>query len=169
MGAMKRKLFVSLAAIALGAAFGWVTPAMAFHGGGFGGGMHAGGFGGVRAGGMGFGGGGFGGGMHAGGFGGVRAGGMGFGGGGFHGGVAAATGVGRGAIAAPSFHRFGGAPVGFQHNLAFRHDFIVRHRRNVAVFGAPFFYGDFYGDGCWRRVWTSAGWQWANICGDFGY
>jgi hypothetical protein len=144
---MKRKLFVSLAAIALGAAFGFVTPAIAFHGGG------------------GFGGGGF----HGGGFGGMHGGGMFLGDGGFHGGLQGGMGAGRGEAFAPAVHRFGGAPVGFRHNLAFRHvGFRNRHFRNVAFFGAPFFYGD-YSDGCWRQVWTSYGWRWANICGDYGY
>jgi hypothetical protein len=140
-----------MAAIALGAAFGFVTPAMAFHGGG---GMHGGGFGGMRGGG---------------GFAGMRGGGMFLGNSGFHGGQGS-MGAGRGTAFAPAIHRFGGAPVGFRHNLAFRHDFGFphRHTRNVAFFGAPFFYGD-YSDGCWRRVWTSYGWQWANLCGDYGY
>jgi hypothetical protein len=159
---MKRKLLVSLAALTLGAAFGFVTPVMAFRGGGGFGGMHGGGFGGMH------GGGGFAG-MHGGGgFAGVRSGGMFLGNRGFHGGFQGSMAV-RGAAFAPAVHRFGGAPVGFRHNLAFRHvGFRNRHFRNVAFFGAPFFYGG-YSDGCWRQVWTSYGWQWANLCGDYGY
>src|ERR1700756_4932367 len=73
LASMKNKLFGCLAATVLGAAVVLPTSAMAFRGGGFGGGgMHGG-----------FGGGGFGGGMH-GGFGG---GGAHFGGGGFGGGM----------------------------------------------------------------------------------
>ena len=49
-----------------------------------------------------------------------------------------------------------------------------RHGRSVVRFGAPFFYDDYgyypdssysYDDGCYetRRVWTNAGWQYAQV------
>ncbi len=155
---MKSKFIGCLAATALSAAIVAATPATAFHGGGFGGGMH-GGFGG---GGMHFGGGG----MHfGGGFGGPRFGG-GFGG--FRGGAF----TGR-SVFVPGGNRFIGGPFvgrrvfvnGF-HNFGFRH----RHFRNFGFFGGPFGY-DYaaYGDGCWSSVWTPYGWQWTNTCYDYGY
>ncbi len=89
-----------------------------------------------------------------GGFGGMHGGG-GFGGGGFRG-----TGAFGPRAGAPFVH-----PRFVSHNFAFRD-----HRRfnNFAFVGAPFF-GVGYGDTCWRRVWTNYGWQWANICYDYGY
>ncbi len=44
-----------------------------------------------------------------------------------------------------------------------------RHFRHFVVFGAPFYYAGYYDDGCWRRSWTPYGWQWVNVCGDYGY
>jgi hypothetical protein len=54
-----------------------------------------------------------------------------------------------------------------------RHAFFFRHHRfnRFAFVGAPFFYAGYYGydDGCWQRAWTAYGWQWVNVCGDYGY
>jgi hypothetical protein len=152
---MKSKLFGCLSATVLGAAIAFVTPAMAFRGGGgFGGG---GGFHG------GFGGGGF----HGG-----------FGGGGFRGGMV----TGR-SVFVPGGNRFAGAPFASRHAFVNRRFFDegrrdriedrfedrFRHRRffvnrfnNFAFIGVPFAYD--YADGCWR--WD--GWQWINICYDYG-
>jgi len=85
----------------------------------------------------------------------------------------------------PGGNRFVGAPFAGRHifvnrfhnfafrnrfnNFAFRHPFFFRHHRfrNFAFvgFGVPFAY-DYaaYGNGCWR--WD--GWQWINICYDYG-
>jgi len=139
---MKSKLLGCLAATALGAAIVVATPAMAFRGGG---GFHGGGF---------------------------RGGGMHFGGGGFHGRMFAGP-----RVFAPGGSRFVGAPFARGHvfghrfnNFAFRH----RHRfRNFAFLGVPFLYDDYnydaYGTGCWTQIWTGYGWQWANVCYDYGY
>src|SRR5438094_410199 len=79
---MKSKLLGWVSMAVLAAAFAIPTPAMAFRGGGFGGGgfggFHGGGFGGFHSGGVG--------GVHGGGFGGFHGG---FTGGGFRGGFAA--------------------------------------------------------------------------------
>jgi hypothetical protein len=169
---MMTKVFGWIAATAMGAAIVTTTPAMAFHGGGFGGGMHGGGFGG-----------GFGGGMHGGGFGGGGAhfGGHGFTGGGFRGGMV----TGR-SVFVPGGNRFVGAPFAGQrfsgnrvNNFAFRHNafplrnrFAFRHNhfRNFLFVGAPFLAGyAASGDYCWRQAWTSYGWQWINVCDSYGY
>ncbi|HWX14678.1 MAG TPA: hypothetical protein VNY06_07490 [Methylocella sp.] len=167
----KSNILGCLAAATLGAAIVVATPAMAFRGGGGFGGMH-GGFGG---GGMHFGGGGFGG-PH-------------FGGGGFRGGMV----TGR-SVFVPGAGRFAGAPFAGQrfavnrfnnfafrnrfNNFAFRNRFFFRHHhfRNFAFFGAPFAVGwgwpysyDYgYGE-CWRQVWTGYGYNWANLCYNYGY
>ena len=92
--------------------------------------------------------------MHGGGMGGgMRGGGM---GGGMH--FAA---MGGGAhFAGPHFAHVG--RFGFRDRDHFHHRF---HR--FAFFGAPYAYAAY--DGCWRRVWTPYGPQWANVCGDYGY
>jgi hypothetical protein len=46
------------------------------------------------------------------------------------------------------------------------HFFHHRFHR-VAFIGAPYYYANY--DGCWRRVWTSYGLRWVNVCGDYGY
>ena len=139
---MKSKLLGCLAAAAVGAAVIDVTPAMAFRGG-FGG-MHGGGF--------------HGGGMH-------------FGGGGF-GGIRGGMFAGRG-VFAPGGRGFVGEPFVHQHVFANRfHNFPFRHHHNFRRFafvGAPFAYGYAAYDGCWRQTWTSYGWQWVNVCYDYGY
>jgi hypothetical protein len=165
---MQTKLLGCLAAMA--AAIVVATPAMAFRGGG------------------GFGGGGFGGGGFHGGFGGGGFHG-GFGGGGFRGGMV----TGR-SVFVPGGNRFAGAPFAGRHfainrfnnpfffrNRFFLHNrfFPFRHRffrNNFFFVGAPFFgfgawpyYYDYAAyDGCWRRIWTGYGWQWTNICYDYG-
>jgi hypothetical protein len=135
---MKTKLLGCLAATAMATAIVLATPAVAFRGGGPGGG-----------------------GFHGG-----------FGGGGFRGGLVTGRSVFGGT-------RFASAPfagrhalVNRFHNFAFRNRFnyfAFRHRRfhNFAFFGfgVPFGY-DYaaYGNGCWR--WD--GWQWINICYNYG-
>lgn len=147
---MKIKLLSCLAAAAMAAASVAATPAVAFRGGG------------------GFGGGGFGGGgFHSQ-----------FGGAGFRGGMV----TGR-SVFVPGGNRFARAPFAGQHAFVNSHFFDegrrdrfedrFRNRRffvnrfdNFAFFGVPFAYGyAAYGNGCWR--WD--GWQWINICYDYGY
>jgi hypothetical protein len=165
---MNNKFFRSLIAGALATSLALASPALARGGGGGGGGGHGGGGGGGgHGGGMG---GGFGGGMHGGGF----AGGM-------HGGGFGGTHIGGGgahfaAIGGPHFvgGSFGGArfahagisPRSAFHNGRFFHDgrfFHHRHNR-FAFFGfdGPYAYAGY--DDCWRRVWTSYGVQWVNVC-----
>jgi hypothetical protein len=74
------------------------------------------------------------------------------------------------------FNRFGfnrGFNSRFARSDRFHH---FRHFRNRFAFvgggwdwGYP--YDDYaaYGDGCWRQVWTSYGWQWSNTCYNYGY
>ena len=69
---------------------------------------------------------------------------------------------------APAFGpRFAGA--GFHGSHFFHHGgFFHHHHRfhRFAFFGGPAIYADYY-DGCYRRVWTSYGLQWVNVCGDY--
>uniref|UniRef100_UPI003D322CD3 hypothetical protein n=1 Tax=Bradyrhizobium viridifuturi TaxID=1654716 RepID=UPI003D322CD3 len=68
---------------------------------------------------------------------------------------------------APAFGpRFAGA--GFHGGRFFHHGGFFHHHRfhRFAFFGGPFVYADYY-DGCYRRVWTSYGLQWVNVCGDY--
>jgi hypothetical protein len=117
-----------------------------------GGGGHFGG-GGMRMGG-------FGGGMHMGGMGMGGAHFAHFGGPGFGGARFAHAAIGP---------RFAGAPWHGGHFIG-RHAFFFHHHhfRRFAVFGAPYYYTNYY-DGCWRRSWTPYGWQWVNVCGDNWY
>jgi hypothetical protein len=74
--------------------------------------------------------------------------------------------------------RFAGthfAHAGFSHRSRFafhdrghffHHRFHHRFHR-FAFFGAPYAYAAY--DSCWRRVWTSYGPQWVDVCGDYGY
>ncbi len=140
---MKTKLIGCLAATIMAAAIVVATPALAFRGGGFGGGGFHGGFGG--------------GGFHGG-----------FGGGGFRGGLV----TGR-SVFVPGGNRFVGAPFAGRHAFVNRRFFDegrrdrfedrFRHRRffvnqfdNFAFFGVPFAY-DYatYGNGCWRLGWLA--------------
>ena len=137
---MKTKLLGCLAATLIAAASVIATPATAFRGGG------------------GFGGGGF-------------------GGGGFRGGMV----TGR-SVFVPGGNRFVGAPFAGRHAFVNRRFFDegrrdrfedrFRHRRffangfdNFAFIGVPFAYGYAAYGSCWR--WD--GWQWINICYDYGY
>ena len=140
---MKSKLFGCLSATVLGAAIAIATPALAQHAGGgmSGGGMH---FGGGMPGGRMF--------------------------------------TGR-SVFVPGGNRFAGAPFASRQAFVNRRFFDegrrdrfedrfedrFRHRRffvnkfnNFALIGVPFAYD--YADGCWR--WD--GWQWINICYDYG-
>ncbi|WP_298882108.1 hypothetical protein [uncultured Bradyrhizobium sp.] len=171
---MDNRLLKGLAAVAIAAAMALASPVLARGGGGggghggFGGGGHFAG-GGMRAGGFG--------GMHVGGMGGAHfahIGGPGFGGARFaHVGGPGISGPGFGGVhfahaaigphfASAGWHR---GPFIGRHAFFFRH----RHFRRFAVFGAPFYYSNYYDDGCWRRNWTPHGWQWVNVCGDNWY
>jgi hypothetical protein len=148
---MSNKLLTSLVAGALATTLALASPALARggggggHGGGMGGGMHGGGMGG---------------GMHAGGM----------GGGGWHGGAAHFGAVGGGAqFGGRSFAGARFAHTGFSSRFSRFHDgrfFHHRHHR-FAFIGAPYIYANY--DDCWRRVWTSYGLRWVNVCGDYGY
>ncbi|WP_456622608.1 MULTISPECIES: hypothetical protein [unclassified Bradyrhizobium] len=189
---MDNKLLKGVTAVTIAAVMALASPVLA-RGGGGGGGGHGGGFGGGGHGGFGGGGhGGFGGGMHAGGFGGgMRGGGMHVGG---MGGARFAGGPGFGgarfagspmAARAAIGPRFAGAPLATRaafgprfagpgwHGRPFigRHAFFFRHHRfhRFAFVGAPYFYANYYDDGCWQRSWTAYGWQWVNVCGDSWY
>jgi hypothetical protein len=97
------------------------------------------------------------GGMHGGMGGGMRSGGMHVGGMGAH--------FSGSRFAGAHFAHAGFSPrfsrVAFHHHR-FHHRF---HR--FAFVGAPFAYAAY--DSCWRRVWTSYGPQWVDVCGDYGY
>ena len=125
-------------------------------------------------------GGGMGGGMHAGGMGGgMRAGGMGAPAH-FSGMSAPAHFSGTSAPAHFSSVHFTGAPVAhaafsprfsrfaFRDHDGFHHHFFHHRFHRFAFFGSPYYSYASY-DSCWRRVWTSYGPQWVNICGDYGY
>jgi hypothetical protein len=105
--------------------------------------------------------------MHGGGFGGMHVGGMGgahfahFGGPAFGGARFAHAAFGP-RFAGAGWH---GRPFIGRHAFFFHH----HHFRRFAVFGAPYYYSNFYADGCWRRSWTPYGWQWVNVCGDGWY
>jgi hypothetical protein len=176
---MTNRLFKYLAAGALGAALALASPALAFHGGGgmgggMGGGGHFGGMGGGMGGGAHFGG--MGGGPHFGGMGGgAHFGGMGggphFGGmGSPHFGAGFAGPRGSFATVRPGFSTFGRPGFGPRFNrFAFHNNrFFFHHHRRFAFIGAPFLFAGGF-DTCWRRVWTSWGPRWVNVCTDYGW
>ncbi|MFZ2075836.1 MAG: hypothetical protein WAV38_04125 [Xanthobacteraceae bacterium] len=165
---MFRKTLFTLVSVA---ALGFGSAAMAAHGGGRGGGGGGGGggFGGAAS----FGGGGGGGSFGRGGsFGGA--------------GIAAAP---RGAAGPMMMHggnlgpmrgrpmatapMTGGRVQGWGGRTAWGHDhdhFHHRfHNRNFFAFGfgGPIY--DYAYDSCWTQVQTYYGWQWVNVCGDYGY
>ena len=155
---MNNKVLSCLIAGALATTLALASPALARggggHGGGMGGGMHGGGMGGgTHAGGMG-------GGMHVG----AMGGGMRFGG------MSGATHFSGSRFASAPFARAGFSPrssrFAFRDRDGFRHRFHHRFNR-FAFVGAPFAYAAY--DSCWRRVWTSYGLQWVDVCGDYGY
>jgi hypothetical protein len=47
------------------------------------------------------------------------------------------------------------------------HDRRFFHHRRFAFIGAPYAYANY--DDCWRRVRTSYGLRWANVCSAYGY
>jgi hypothetical protein len=102
-------------------------------------------------------GGGGGGGGHGGGGGGMHGGGMHGGGGGMH--FGGGGGWHGGGMHSGHFSRFAFHDRDHFHNRFFHHRF---HR--FAFVGA---YADY--NGCLRRVWTSYGPRWVNVCGDYGY
>jgi hypothetical protein len=160
---MNNKLLKGLVAAALATTLALASPAFARGGGGGGGGGgHGGGGGGMGGGGHGGMGGGFGGGMHGGG-GGWGGGGTHFGGGmggGPHfGGMSGAHFASR-SFASPRFAHAGFSPR-FAH-AGFHHGRFFHHHRRFAFIGAPYFYAGY--DDCLRRVWTSYGLQWVNVC-----
>jgi hypothetical protein len=77
--------------------------------------------------------------------------------------------VGGGRFVGAPFARAGFAPrfsrVAFHDG--FHHRFVHHRFHRFAFFGVPYAYAAY--DGCWRRVWTSYGPQWVNVCGDYGY
>jgi hypothetical protein len=162
---MDNRLLKRLTAVTIVAAMALASPVLA-RGGGGGGHFGGGGIGGMHAGGFG--------GMHASGFGGMHV------GGGMGGGAHFAH-VGGPGFSGPAFGgaRFAHAAIGPRfagagwHGRPFigRHAFFFHHHhfRRFAVFGAPFYYANYYDDGCWRRGWTPSGWQWVNVCGDNWY
>jgi hypothetical protein len=101
------------------------------------------------------GGGGHGGGGHGGGMGGGIHGGM---GGGMH----------FGAMSGAHFASAPFAHAGVAQRFS-RFGFRDRHHRfhRFAFVGAPYGYAAY--DNCWRRVWTSYGLRWVDVCGDYGY
>ena len=168
---MNNRLLKGLTAATIVAVMAIASPVLARgggggggHGGGFGGGGHFGG-GGMHVGGMG-------GGMHFGGMGGAH----------FSGARFAGSPMAAHAAFGP---RFAGAPLATRaafgprfagagwHGRPFigRHAFFFRHHRfhRFAFIGAPFYYANYYDDGCWRRSLTPYGWQWVNVCGDSWY
>jgi hypothetical protein len=94
-------------------------------------------------------------------------------------------GRGMGFHAGPAFGgaRFAGAPFAahaaftpgfargaFGPRFGFHHGHFFHHRFNRFAFvGGPFFVGYGYDDYCWRRVWTSWGPHWVNVCYDSGW
>ena len=141
---MNNKLLNCLVAGVLVSALAGASPALAFRGGGGGGGMHAGGMGG---------------GMHVGAMGGgTRFGGM-SAGSRFSGTRFAGTPFAAHAAFTPRFSRFA-------FRDGFRHRFHHRFNR-FAFVGAPFVYAAY--NSCWRRVWTPYGLQWVDVCSDYGY
>jgi hypothetical protein len=44
-----------------------------------------------------------------------------------------------------------------------------RHNRNFFAFGFGGPYYDYAYDSCWTQVQTYYGWQWVNVCSDYGY
>jgi hypothetical protein len=173
---MKSKLLGCLSAAVLGTAIAVATPAMAFRGGGMGGGGFGGMHGGFGGGGIHFGGFG-GGGMH---FGGMPGGGMRFG-------AMPGRGIfmGRSAFI-PGGGRFAAAPFAgrrlavnrFNNPFFFRNRFFFHNRFRHRFFRDNFFFvgvpfgvgwGWPYYSGCWRQVWTGYGYQWINACYDYGY
>jgi hypothetical protein len=43
------------------------------------------------------------------------------------------------------------------------------HNRNFFAFGFGGPYYDYAYDSCWTQVQTYYGWQWVNVCSDYGY
>jgi hypothetical protein len=100
------------------------------------------------------------------------------------GGMGGAAHFGGARFAAAPFAHAGFAHAGFAHprfahaafsprfsrfafHDRFHHRFHNRFHR-FAFFGGGYYdYAD-YG-GCWRQAWTSYGFQWVNVCGDYGY
>ena len=164
---MNNKVLRCLMAGALSTALAVASPAFARGGGGGGMGGGGGGMGGggMHAGGMG----GMGGGMHAGGMAGGHFGGM--SGGARFGGMSGGPHFSGSRFASTQF-----AHPGFRSsNFAFRHGsihnrpFFRHHRLNRFAFigAAPLAYAAY--DSCYRRVWTSYGLRWVNVCGDYDY
>jgi hypothetical protein len=138
---------------ALGTTLALASPALAFHGGG---GMHVGGMGG---------------GMHFSGMSGATH---------FSGMSGATHFSGTSGATHFSDSRFASAPFAhaafsprfsrfaFRGHDGFHHRFFHHRFHRFAFFGGPYYAYASYDD-CWRRVWTSYGPQWVNVCGDYGY
>jgi len=93
-------------------------------------------------------------------------------GGGMHGGGMHFSGMGGGAhfsgghFAGARFAHAGFSPR-FSRFASPGHRFFHHRLHRFAFVGAPFAYAAY--DSCWRRVWTSYGLQWVDVCGDYGY
>jgi hypothetical protein len=148
--AMNKKLLSCLIAGALATTLALAAPAFARGGGG--GGMHGGGMGG---------------GMHAGGMGGGHFGAM-HGGGMHFGGMSGGAHFSSGRFAGAHFAHAGFSPrssrFAFRDHDHFHHRFFHHRFHRFGFYGAYAAY-----DSCWRRVWTSYGPQWVDVCGDYGY
>jgi hypothetical protein len=95
----------------------------------------------------------------------------GMGGGGMHGGM---SGGGHfGGMGGMHYGGMGGGHFGGMHfahagfHGGFRHRVFDRRLHRFVFIGAPYYYASY--DSCYRRVWTSVGLQWVNVCGDYGY
>jgi hypothetical protein len=79
-------------------------------------------------------------------------------------------------ISRNTFNRFG-FNRGFNSRVArfdrFHHFHHFRNRFAFVGSGWDWGYPNYdyaaSGDGCWRQVWTPYGWQWSNICYNYGY
>ena len=93
----------------------------------------------------------------------------GMGGGTHFGGMSGGTHFSGNSFAAAPFAHPGFSPRSsrFAFRDGFHHRFFHHRFHRFAFFGAPYAYAAY--DSCWRRVWTSYGLQWVDVCGDYGY
>jgi hypothetical protein len=96
----------------------------------------------------------------------MRGGGMRFGGGGPHfGAMSGGARFSGGSFTGARFAHAGFSPR-FSRSAFHGHRFFHHRHNRFAFIGAPY-YANY--DGCWRRVWTSYGLRWANVCSAYGY
>jgi hypothetical protein len=98
-----------------------------------------------------------GGGMHAGGM----SGGMRFGA------MSGGTHFSQGRFASAPFARTGFSPRVSRFAFRDRNHFNHRRFHRFAFVGVPYAYAAY--DSCWRRVWTSYGLRWIDVCNGYGY